>query len=97
MSHLTHSPVAPWYRTHTRLVVAALLALLATAAVVLVLAIGGDSSESVTANPATSQPVSEPQLRPDESAVGAAITGRTAAPQLRPDESAVGAAISGPR
>jgi hypothetical protein len=88
MSQLTHSLN---FRAHTRLVVAALLALAATAAVVLVLAIGGDSIESVAA-PSTPAQASGP----NESNTAAAISGQaSSAPAAGPDESRVAASISG--
>jgi hypothetical protein len=70
MSHVSHPriPLSEQFRAHRTVALAGLLALAATVAVVLVLAIGGDSTGS-------SEPAAQPaqqSLRPDESAVAGA-------------------------
>jgi hypothetical protein len=114
MSHFTHPAIEPagWLRAHRTVVVTALLALLATAAVVLILALSGDeSTSSVTGQPApAARAVSGPDesavaaaagLQPsvlDESRIAAAIGSTTegSATSPRPDESAVAGAIAQP-
>jgi hypothetical protein len=94
MSQLTHPGISvrQQLRSHWILALSALLALLATAAIVLVLAIDGGSSETSTA---IEQP--QPALRadggPDESAVAASVGSRASA---GPSESSVAATIGGP-
>lgn len=95
MSQVTH-PTHPklqfgaQLRAHRRLVLAALLALLATAGVVLALALSENQSTTTTVS---DQPV--PAVRgdggPEETAVAASVGSRSAG---RPDESKVAAAIS---
>ena len=92
MSQVTH-PVSQQVRAHKAAVIAALLALGATIAVVLVLAIGQDSG--TTAEPVS--PGAQQSLRPDggpeESGVAASV-GAPSAP-TGPDESRTAASISG--
>jgi hypothetical protein len=105
MSHVMHPhiPLSAQVRAHRLIALTALLALMATAAVVLVLALGGGS----TADPVAAGGV-QPALRvhggPDESSVAAAVGSRPVAASpgsgpapatARPDESAIAAAISG--
>jgi hypothetical protein len=82
-------------RHHRLVALSALLALLATTAVVLVLAIDGGSSDSVTLK---AQPALRTDGGPNESAVAASIA-QTPNPASRtdggPEESAVAAAIGG--
>jgi hypothetical protein len=75
-------PVGQQLRAHRAAVIAALLALGATIAVVLVLAIGQDSGTSLDSGTAAESvnPGAQPSLRPDggpeESRTAAAISGR---------------------
>jgi hypothetical protein len=79
-------------RAHGRVAIAALLALAATAAVVLVLALGGESADSVGTAPAATQ-----VSGPDESHVAAAVAARsTGSRSSGPDESRTAAAVSQP-
>src|SRR5215218_734649 len=93
MSQFTHPgvSVANQVRAHWILALSALLALLATTAVALVLAIDGGSLDT---NTAADQP--QPALRtdggPDESAVAASVGSQTSA---GPSESAIAASIGG--
>lgn len=91
MSQLTPAGVSTTQqlRTHWILALSALLALLATAALVLVLAIDRDSSQTSTAVQ-QSQPALRADGGPDESAVAASVGSRTSA---GPSESSVAAAI----
>jgi hypothetical protein len=81
-------------RHHRLVALSALLALLATTAVVLVLAIDGGSSDSVAQN---AQPALRTDGGPNESAVAASIA-QTPNPAPRtdggPEESAVAASVS---
>ncbi len=88
MSQLTHPSVAlpARIRSHRVALLAAVLALAATVAVVLVLSLGGESTAPVTNTPIT---------HPDESGVAAAISGASSQSSPRPDESSVAASISG--
>jgi hypothetical protein len=94
MSQVTHPriPVSQQVRAHKAAVIAALLALAATIAVVLVLAIDdtGVSAESVA-------PGAQQSLRPDggpeESGVAASVGSRSSS--TGPDESRTAASISG--
>lgn len=94
MSQVTHPRihVSEQVRAHKAAVLAALLALCATIAVVLVLAIDNDG---VTTEPVT--PGAQQSLRPDggpeESGVAASVGSRSGA--TGPDESSTAAAISG--
>ena len=112
MSQLTHPKpqLTADARSHRRVVLAALLALAATVAVLLVLAIADNQSmssvgdrgvrtdggpeESAVAAAVGSQPT---LVRPDESTVAATIgsTREPAPAPVRPDESAVATAIAG--
>ena len=90
MSHATHLPVQPtgWIRTHRAIALAALFAFLTTAAVVLVLALGGSEPTSSTAG----QPTPSSRISgPDESAVAAAVGSQPSV--IGPEESNVAAAI----
>lgn len=80
-------------RAHWLAALSALLALLATAAVVLVLAIDGGSPGIASSVNHRQQPALRSDGGPNESAVAAAISSRPGA-TARPDESAVAAAIS---
>jgi hypothetical protein len=81
--------VATHVHAHRPVVLAALLALVATAALLLVLALSDDPPTSSVAD--RSQPALRSDGGPGESAVAAAIGSQ--APAVRPDESAVAAAI----
>jgi hypothetical protein len=95
MSQVTQPriPISQQVRAHRAAVIAALLALGATIAVVLVLAIGQDSS--TTAEPVA--PGAQQSLRPDggpeESGTAASVGSRSGA--TGPDESRTAASISG--
>jgi len=78
-------------RAHWALALSALLALAATVAVVLVLAIEGGSSETTTAAQQT-QPAVRSDGGPDESAVAASVGAR---PSPGPSESSIAAAVGG--
>lgn len=91
MAHLTH-PVAPLgarIRAHRLIVLTAVLALVATAAVVLVLAIGGGSSTGSIAD--RPQSAERSDGGPEETGVAAAIGSQPTA--AAPDESKIAAAI----
>jgi hypothetical protein len=104
MSHVSNTttiPVTQQIRTHWVVALSALLALLATAAVVLVLVIDGGSSptggsvaESVGSHPSGAAPPVLPRAVPDnpayDAAVAEAIGARTSA---GPDESKIGGPI----
>ena len=107
MSQFTHPtiPLSSQLRSHRVAGLAALLALLATTAVVLVLAIdGGSATDGSVAGP--SQPALRSDGGPDESAVAASVGSRPSAgpsesriaPSVggaaRPDESTVAGALS---
>lgn len=89
MSHVTHPRLHPagWVRAHRLIALAALLALLATAAVMLVPTIGGNSSISSVAD----HPAPAVRSGPDESVVAAAVGSQPSV--IRPDESRIAAAI----
>jgi hypothetical protein len=97
MSQATPSiPLRDQLAAHRAVAVTALLALLATVAIVLVLAIDGGSTP--TPAPSAVAESSEPQHlsngRPDESATAAAISPPSVSAQAgRPDESGIAAAI----
>jgi len=77
-------------KAHGRLALAATLALLATGAVVLVMAIGGDSPSSNTAAGAVPAPASGPT----ESTVAAAVAGAASGSTVSgPDESRIAANV----
>lgn len=90
MSQLTHPKLqfGAQLRAHRLIALAALLALLATAAVVIALALGDSQSTSTVGD----QPVAaaRPGGGPEESAVAASVGSRSVP---RPDESRVAAAI----
>jgi hypothetical protein len=111
MSQLTQPiSVREQLRAHWVLALSVLLALAATVAVVLVLAIEGGSSETTTAAQQT-QPAVRSDGGPNESAVAASIGSRISPPsestiaasvaqqqapdQPRPDEAGIAATISG--
>ena len=97
MSQLTHPPVSltDRARAHRVALIAALLALAATTALVLVLAIGSDSEPTPDVVTPAQQSV-RPDGGPDESNVASAVGPREdSAPATRPDESNVASAISG--
>jgi hypothetical protein len=76
-------------------VVAALLALAATTAIVLVLAIGSDSSSEPAVD--TGAISSQSSQRPDEAGVANAVSGPdegAAASESRPDEAGVASTVS---
>jgi hypothetical protein len=79
-------------RAHWVAALSALLALLATAAVVLVLAIDGGSSGIGNSVGERQQPALRADGGPEETAVAAAV-GSQPAPSARPDESVVAASI----
>lgn len=97
MSQVTHPsvPLSAQIRAHRMVALAVLLALIATAAAVLVLAIANHASTSSAVD--TPQSALRADGGPDESNVAAAVgSGRAPAPAAsRPDESNVAAAISG--
>ena len=95
MSHVTHARAVSQEPAPRPPVAAlsALLALLATAAVVLVLAIDGGSSGTVTSAGARQQPALRVDGGPDEAAVAATV-GSHAATSAGPEETAVGMSIS---
>jgi hypothetical protein len=91
MSQFAHAS-AQRLRSHRTVVPAALVALAATVAIVLVIAIGSDSSD----DPASAvTPASVQSSHPEETDVAAGITRgiQPAAADRRPDESEVGRAI----
>jgi hypothetical protein len=97
MSNISHrTPLTTQIGEHRRIALAGLLALLATIAVVLVLAIGDDSTSS---SDATSLPAGSPVARadggPEETGVAAAIAPKPAV--TAPDESNVAAAVGAGR
>jgi hypothetical protein len=77
-------------RSHHMIVFAALLAFLATAAVVLAVAVGNNTADSRL----TDQPVSAVRGDggPEETAAAAVVGGQTSV--VRPDESSIAAAVS---
>jgi len=91
MSHVTHPRITSHVHLSRRSAwVAALLALAATAAVVLALAIGGDSAGDTTSAATPAQPSLRAGGGPEESGVAASVGAREAA---GPSESATAAAI----
>jgi hypothetical protein len=97
MSQFTHTrtPLGAVIRSHSTAVIAALIALVATTAVVLVLAVGDDSSTSPA--PASVVPAAEsvrPDGGPEESNIASAVGGSSSS-YSHPDEAAVADAISG--
>ena len=104
MSQVPHPSVSlpNQLRSHRGIVLAGLLALLATMAVVLVLVLGGDSPASQSVGAAQPQSAvaasagSNTSAGPDESRIAASIAGGSST-QLSsgPDESRIAASISG--
>src|SRR4051812_47545946 len=94
MSQVTHPTFSTrsQLRAHKVAALSALIALLATAAIVLVLAIDGGSSGPGTSAAARPQPALRADGGPDESAVAATV-GSQAAPSAGPDEAAVAATV----
>lgn len=100
MSHLNHATIAlsARFRSHWMLALAALLALAATAALVIALAVSDNpSASSASGQREAAVPARVPVTAPDESKTAAAIGAGREVPvtSVRPDESAVAAAISG--
>src|SRR3954447_21105774 len=100
MSQVTHPTFSTrsQLRAHKVAALSALIALLATAAIVLVLAIDGGSSGTGTSAAERTQPALRGDGGPDESAVAASISRVAPVPQYKtggPDESAVASAVSG--
>ncbi len=95
MSQFSHPtiPIRSQLRSHWVAGLAALLALLGTAAIVLVLAIDGGSSTTSSVSE-QSQPAARPDNGPDESAVAASVGSR---PSPGPSESAVAASLAKPQ
>jgi hypothetical protein len=95
MSQVTHPriPVSQQVRAHKAAVIAALLALGATIAVVLVLAIGQDSTSTVESVAPGAQQSLRPDGGPEESGIAASVGSRSGA--TGPDESRTAASISG--
>jgi hypothetical protein len=105
MSRLAHPIAATQLRSHRAAVIAALLALLATVAVVLALTIGSGSTTTGTVAPqsAVSGPseshiaaavgsrVSPP---PDESSIASSVASGTPKPSTGPDESHIASSLS---
>ena len=92
MSQLTQPiSVREQLRAHWVLALSALLALAATIAVVLVLALEGGSSETTTAAQ-QSQPAARSDGGPDESSVAASVGSRMSP---APSESTIAAAVAG--
>jgi hypothetical protein len=93
MSQFVHAS-AQAVRSHRNVVLAWLLALAAMVTIVLVLAIGDDSTDQPIGAGTAQSPLSS--ARPDESDVAAAVTGSsTSAFDSHPDEAAVATAVSG--
>jgi hypothetical protein len=97
MSQVSHAaiPLTNQIRNHWIVALSALLALLVTAAVVLVLAIDGGSSDATAPVAQSSHPTARSDGGPDESKVAASIGSASEAvpPAMRPDESKVAASI----
>src|SRR5919106_2976280 len=95
MSHLTHPKVQTSHhiKSHRLFAIAALLALVATAAVVLALALAGNSPTSSTAE--TPQAALRVDGGPEESSLAAAIGSQPSA--AGPDESNIAVAIGSGR
>lgn len=99
MSHVTHTGVgtrqrmrlSAQLRAHRLVALVAMLAAVATAAVVLALTLGDDSSPVSSTDQPQPQPAVRADRGPEESAVADAIGSQP--PAARPDESAVAAAI----
>jgi hypothetical protein len=93
MSQVPHEaiPLTNQIRNHWIVALSALLALMATVAVVLVLAIDGGSTPASAPVAQGSQPAARSYGGPDESAVAAAVGSRPTT--LRPDESKIAASI----
>jgi hypothetical protein len=87
----TAIPLTTQIRNHWIVALSALLALLATGAVVLALALEGGSTNASTPVAQSSHPAVRSDGGPDESAVAARVGSR---PTAGPDESKVAASIS---
>jgi hypothetical protein len=97
MSQVTHptTSLRSQVRAHWIVGISALLALLATAAVALVLAIDGGSSDTSSVAQ-TSQPAVRSDGGPDETAVAGFVGTRGGSPAAgRPDESRIAASVAG--
>ena len=95
MSQVTHPriPVSQQVRAHKAAVLATLLALGATIVVVLVLAIGQDSTTTAAPVAPGAQQSLRPDGGPEESGIAASVGSRSSA--TGPDESRTAASISG--
>jgi DedD protein len=97
MSQVSHTaiPLTNQIRNHWIVAVSALLALVVTAAVVLVLAIDGESIDATAPVAQSSHPTARADGGPDESRIAASIgsASEAAPPAMRPDESKVAASI----
>jgi uncharacterized membrane protein YdfJ with MMPL/SSD domain len=93
MSHLANPTRPPILQlpSRRRLWVFAALVLAATAALVLVLSLGGSTADQASPVSAVTQPSVRADGGPDESTVATAVVGRPTA--VRPEETAVAAAI----
>jgi hypothetical protein len=94
MSQVTNPTISvrDHVRAHRIVVLSALLALLATAAVVLVLTIGDESSIRTSSAAEQAQPALRSDGGPDESAVAASVGSR---PSAIPHEGRIASAIAG--
>ncbi len=93
MSQLSHPGISlPVHVSRRFVVLGAMLALVATAAVVLILAIGNDSSTDGTAADAQNRPGLRPGGGPEESGVAASVGSR---PSAGPSESATASSLAG--
>ena len=92
MSHLSHPRISSHFHVSRRTMwLGALLALVATGAVVLILAIGNDSTDDATSVSAPSQPSLRSDGGPEETGVAASVGSR---PSTGPSESSIAAAVS---
>ena len=94
MSQVTHPTVSlpTQARSRKAVVLAGVLALLATAAVVIALVLANDDGSKASVAPANAQPALRSDGGPNESAVAAAIGSQ---PTAGPDESSIASSISG--
>ena len=92
MSQLTHPRISVPTLTRPRHTawLGALLALAATTAIVLILALGNESSDTATPVSVQAQPSVRSDGGPEETSIAASVGTR---PAVRPDESRVAAAI----
>ena len=91
MSHLSHPRISSHFHVSRRTMwLGALLALVATGAVVLILAIGNDSTDDATSVSAPSQPSLRSDGGPEETGVAASVGSR---PSTGPSESSIAAAV----